>query len=98
MTRREKDFIGEEEIPEKALYGIHSYRAKSNFSNKSIFNLEWYKAVGVTKQAVYQVYKKFKSAALQKYPKQKLPIDFINDDIIDSLIDAAIEVSEGRFY
>ena len=98
MNRVEKDFIGELEIPEEVLYGIHSLRAQLNFQNKSIFNIDWYKGLGATKQAVYQVYKKFKLAVQLKYPKQKIPIDFISDEVIEALIDAAIEVSEGKFY
>jgi len=98
MTRREKDFIGELEVPVDALYGIHSLRAKSNFLNNSTFNLEWYKAMGVAKQAVYQTYRKFKSAVQKKYSKQKLPFDFIQDDVIEALVDAAIEISEGKYF
>lgn len=98
MTRVEKDFIGEVKIPKDALYGIHSFRAKLNFPNNTIFNYEWYKALGVTKQAVYKVYKKFKSAVQQKYPKQKLPLTFIDSEIIDVLIEAAFEMAEGKHY
>ncbi len=98
MARQEKDFIGKLELPDDALYGIHSLRAKSNFQNKSVFNLEWYKALGVTKQAVYQVYKKFKAAVQQKYNGKQIPISFIADEVIEAIIDAAIEVSEGSHF
>ncbi len=98
MDRLEKDFIGELKVPEGALYGIHSVRAKSNFQNNSVFNFEWYKALGITKQAVYQVYKKFKKAAQQKYTGQELPIKFIQDKTLDAMIDAAVEVAQGKHY
>jgi aspartate ammonia-lyase len=98
MARQEKDFLGKVEVPDNALYGIHSLRAQSNFPNKSAFNLEWYKALGVTKQAVYQVYKKFKSAVQQKYTSKKIPVNFIDDAVIEAMIDASIEVAEGEHF
>lgn len=64
--RIESDFIGHLEIPKDALYGIHSNRAKLNFPNSVPFHIEWYKALGITKLAVFKVYKKFKHAVLQK--------------------------------
>ena len=33
-VRREKDFIGEKELDEDALYGIQSVRARENFPDK----------------------------------------------------------------
>jgi len=96
--RIEKDFIGEIEIPENALYGIHSVRAKNNFLNDSIFHIEWYKAVGITKLAVYQVYKKFKKAISQKYPQNQIPVQLINDEVIDTLINASKQIAEGKHF
>lgn len=98
MTRTEKDFIGEVEIPENALYGIHSVRAQNNFPNNAVFNFEWYKALGVTKRAVFQVYRKFKAAVNQKYPNHKWPFVFIEDEVINALISASIEIEEGRHF
>jgi len=51
--RREKDFLGEKELDENALYGIHSVRARDNFPDQGRFNEEWYRAMAVTKQACY---------------------------------------------
>ena len=96
--RIEKDFIGEIEIPETALYGIHSVRARNNFANDSLFHIEWYKALGITKLSVYQVYAKFKNAIRLKYPQTKFPIQFIDDEIIESLIKSSTEVSEGKHF
>jgi aspartate ammonia-lyase len=94
--RIEHDFLGQIEIPDDALYGIHSLRAKQNFPNEIPFHLEWYKALGITKLAVYEVYKKFKFAVHQKYSQKKLAIEFFDDDIICALIQSAKEIAEGK--
>jgi aspartate ammonia-lyase len=96
--RIESDFLGQLEIPGEALFGIHSLRAKDNFPNSILFHNEWYTALGTTKLAVYLVYRKFKSAVQKKYDKKKLPIEFIDDEILQSLIDSALEVSEGKYF
>ena len=69
--RTEKDFIGSVDIPEDALYGIHSVRAKNNFPDDTPFLIEWYKSVGIVKQACYETYLKFKQAAQYKYRDKK---------------------------
>ncbi|MCF6241632.1 MAG: hypothetical protein L3J74_09835 [Bacteroidales bacterium] len=96
--RTEKDFLGEQRIPDTALYGIHSVRANVNFPYKFSFSLNWYKAVGVTKLAVYRSYRKYKQAALKKYPDKGKKINFINDEILNLLIETANEVSEGNYF
>lgn len=97
FMRIEKDFIGEKEVPKDALYGIHSIRARENFINNSKFPIEWYKAVGLVKLAAYETYKKFKQATSAKFGEVK-NIDFFNDEIIESLISSAIEVSNGKHF
>ena len=92
--RTESDFIGELEIDDDALYGINSVRAKNNFPNSSKFNLEWYKAIGLVKKACYQTYSNFKIAANSKH--NNLPINFIDDNILKSLIESSSEISEGK--
>lgn len=57
--RREKDFIGEKQVDERALYGIHSLRAAENFPDQTRFHTEWYKAIGTVKRACYLAYKDF---------------------------------------
>ncbi len=94
--RIEKDFIGTCEIPKEALYGINSVRAKQNFPNTAIFHMEWYKAVGIVKQACYETYLKFKKAASNKYPEKDF--NYISDEIITALTDSAIEVSKGEYF
>lgn len=98
MTRIEKDFLGEKRIPNIALFGIHSVRAKKNFPDKTPFQIEWYKAIGLTKLASYLTYKSFKGAVQEKYSKNKLPFELFGDDIIDALIKSAEEVSEGKYF
>jgi aspartate ammonia-lyase len=96
--RIEKDFLGEKEIPANSLFGIHSLRAKENFPNESIFYLEWFKALGITKKACYLTYKNFKNAVSQKYNLKDIFIDFFDDNIIENLILAAEEISEGKHF
>ncbi len=96
--RKEKDFIGIVEIPDNALYGIHSLRAKQNFPYKTPFSLNWYKALGTTKLAVYKTYRKFKQAALKKYPVKGGKLNFISDEILDLLIDTAYEIAQGKYF
>jgi aspartate ammonia-lyase len=97
MYREEKDSLGQKQIPAEALYGIHSKRARENFPGNTPFAIEWYKAVGVTKLACYLTCKKFRIAATEKFGKD-LPVRIINDDILDALITAAKEVSEGTHF
>lgn len=95
--RTEKDFIGPMEIQDDALYGIHSLRALENFTNNIPFHHEWYRALGITKLAVFMVYRKFKNAAKNKIGSQKLPWELFSDEIIESLIQSATEISEGKY-
>jgi aspartate ammonia-lyase len=97
MYRTEKDTLGLKQIPADALYGIHALRAKDNFPGNTQFPIEWYRAVGVTKHACYNTYRKFRIAATEKYGKD-LPFKIINDDVLDALIAAAKEVSEGTHF
>jgi len=97
MYRIEKDNIGQKQIPADALYGINSVRANENFPDKTQFPSEWYKAVGTTKLACYKTYRKFRVAASEKFGKD-LPVSVIDDEILDALIDAAQQVSEGGHF
>jgi aspartate ammonia-lyase len=95
MYRIEKDSLGQKQIPEDAMYGIHALRAKDNFPDNSQFPVEWYKAVGVTKLACYKTYRKFSDKTIEKFG-QNIPVIIINADILDALIKAAGEVWEGQ--
>jgi aspartate ammonia-lyase len=97
MYRIEKDSLGQKQIPSDALYGIHAVRARENFPSNSTFPLEWYKAVGVTKLACYNTYRKFRDAAVEKKGKD-LPFRIITDEILDPLISSASEVADGKYF
>jgi aspartate ammonia-lyase len=95
--RKEKDTLGEKEVSADALYGIHAVRAKENFPGNTLFPIEWYRAVGIVKVACYRTYRKFRDAASKKLGND-LPFKPINDDILDALITAGGEVSEGKYF
>ena len=97
MYRIEKDSLGEKQIPSDALYGIHAWRAKENFPGNTCFPAEWYRAVGLTKQACYLTYRKFRDAVVRK-SGQMPHLNFIGDDVLDPLIKTAGEVAEGIYY
>ena len=97
MYRTEIDALGMKQIPSDALYGIHSVRARENFPGNSPFPIEWYKAVGITKLACYNTYRKFRIAAEKRYGKD-LTIKIINDNILDALSTSAKEVFEGKYF
>ncbi len=96
--RNEKDYIGNLNIPQNALYGIHSLRAKQNFPDNTPFSQHWYKAMGYVKKACYLTYRDFKVAALENFDKKKLNIKFLDDLIIQKLILAADEISQGKYF
>lgn len=96
--RKEKDFLGDVEISEEALYGIHSFRARQNFPNMNSFHQEWYEAVGKVKLACYHTYGNFKSLAEKEFSAKELPIEFMDNSIIEALKQAATEVSNGAHF
>jgi aspartate ammonia-lyase len=97
MYRLEKDSLGEKQIPADALYGINAVRARENFPSDTVFPVEWYKAVGVTKQACYLTYRKFRNAAVKK--SGEIPhLKIIKDQLLEPLILASIEVSKGTHF
>jgi aspartate ammonia-lyase len=99
MNRTESDFLGEKHIAAEALYGIHSARARENFPDDTLFQLEWYKAVGTVKLACYQTYLRFVEAVAAKYPgMQEIPVQFIDKAVILHLVSAATEVASGEHF
>ncbi len=97
MDRTEFDSLGEKKIPSDALYGIHALRAKENFPGNTLFPIEWYQAVGITKLACYNTYRKFRNAAIVKLGKE-IPFINISDEIINALSAAASEAAKGKHY
>jgi aspartate ammonia-lyase len=96
--RTEKDFLGEIEIPDDKLYGIHSVRALSNFPNQTIFPVEWYKATGLVKKACYRTYRNFRDTATAKHLKGPEGHQWMTDKMILNLEAAADDVSRGEYF
>ncbi|MCK9423197.1 MAG: lyase family protein [Bacteroidales bacterium] len=105
--RKENDFIGERELPDDALYGIHALRARENFPDRTTFLIEWYKAIGMVKKSCYLTYIDYKRAAREKYPEDVpkgsthfLPATFpwIRDEVLHALIEAAEDVARGLHF
>jgi aspartate ammonia-lyase len=96
--RREKDFIGEVELPEDALYGIHAMRARQNFPCQVPFPEEWYRATGTVKLACYQTIRKLLHALQKEYPDLVGHLRLPGAPILDALESAALEVSEGAYF
>lgn len=96
--RIEHDFLGSLEIPENALYGIHSLRAKTNFPDQTPFPVEWYKSIGLVKHACYQTITSFKEEAAQKYPEKMSQIKLPPYEVLEALQKASIEVSQGQHF
>lgn len=94
MNRSESDSLGTMMIPREALYGIHSARATANFPYPVPFHPEWYRALGITKLACYQTYRRYRDATVARYGDRQ-PGGFMSDNILDALEEAAREVSEG---
>lgn len=97
MFRKEKDSLGEKQLPEDALYGIHALRARENFTNTTPFPIEWYKAVGLTKLACYNTYREFRNAAKEKYGDHQA-VKQIPDGILNPMAEAAREISDGKYF
>lgn len=98
ITRKEKDFLGDKEVPVDALYGIHSLRAKENFPADSPFQLEWYKHMGTVKLACYLTYKQFRAEIMDRYPDWEFSFELMGDQKVEALIYAATTVSQGQHY
>lgn len=95
--RVEKDFLGAVKLPSEAMYGINALRASENFPDGGQFPVAWYKAVGLVKLAVYNVYMRFKAGLLRKYGADS-GIELMSDEKIRALAQAAEEISEGRHF
>ncbi len=96
--RKEIDIIGELEIPDEALFGIHAVRARSNFPDSTPFHPEWFKAMGLVKKACYQTAEAFEKAILEKYgsdPASRIPHPA---SLFTHLIHAASEIAEGEHF
>jgi len=97
-VRREIDFIGEMELDDSALYGIHSLRAKENFPDEGRFHPEWFRAMAVTKKACYLAAAAFFSEAGKKHDLTRLNIRAVGAEKLDALSAAAEECAEGKHF
>jgi aspartate ammonia-lyase len=96
--RIESDYLGSREIPDAALYGIHSLRAKENFPDSTPFQIEWYKAMGLVKFACYETYRKFLEACKNDPEISQKDFNLIGVKIIDALMIASKEIVEGKHF
>jgi len=96
--RTETDFIGLVQIPKDALYGIHAWRARENFPDRTPFYVEWYQAVGVVKLAMYLTYRDFQSALKKNFPEKTFAIPQIDEKILSLLIQTSEEISDGKYF
>lgn len=95
--RKEKDFLGDWDLPSDALYGIHSARARSNFMDQSPFHTEWYAAVGLVKLSCYQTILDYIYAVKEKYGESRLPEALKDTRIFEVMCEAAFDVSTGKY-
>lgn len=108
--RKEVDFIGELEIPDDALYGIHAVRARENFPDTRRFHQEWFKALGLVKKACYLTAEAYQEALQEKYGTRSIDggIQQKPDGVSEAasapfhvsryLIQAASEIAEGDHF
>lgn len=81
--RRERDFLGEREIPGDAYYGIQTLRAIENFPiTGGRVHPEWIKAVGLVKKACAQA---------------NMELGYLPQEVGNALVQAADEVAQGRW-
>jgi len=96
--RREKDFIGEMELDDNALFGIHSARARENFPDETPFHIEWFKAMALTKRACYATAAEFFTKASQQYDLDKMHIRVVSDRNLEVLTESAAECEKGEHF
>ncbi len=96
--RKEKDFIGDKELDDNVLYGIHSLRARENFPDTTPFFFEWYRAMALTKKACYLTAAGFFSEAEKQYDLNRMNIRVISADNLAALATAADECASGKHF
>lgn len=97
--RTEKDSLGTMEIPDDALYGIHSLRASMNFPCAAPLHELWYRAMGAVKLAYYRVCAEYQAGAKRKFSPEQISsagVRFFEDSVLDVLACAAGEVMDGK--
>ncbi len=98
-VRKEKDYLGERELPPDALYGIHALRARENFPDKTRFPLIWYRAIGAVKLACYRVYERFSRELDSRFRHEEIHLPRIDTARLHALIVTAEKIyREGAFF
>jgi aspartate ammonia-lyase len=96
--RKEKDFIGDKELDDNVLYGIHSLRASENFPDRSSFHIEWYRAMALTKRACYLTAAGFFSEAAKQYNPERMKARVVSPEKLEALAAAADECAAGKHF
>lgn len=96
--RKEQDFLGSNNVPEDALFGIHSMRAAANFPDDSRFNFEWYKATGTVKKACYQTCISFINAGYKRFPESEYLKGMLSIEVLRALEAASDEIANGNHF
>ena len=86
------------EMPDEALYGIHSVRARENFPDTTPFHPEWYRAMATVKRACYITARDFIEKGSDKYDLKTLPIKFPSVDILVTLEKCALKCEMGEGF
>ena len=80
--RKEKDSMGELEVPSKALYGANTRRAQLNFPISSLkLGRSFIKSMGIIKQSAAEINKE---------------LNLLTPEISDAIIESSQEVIEGK--
>lgn len=96
--RTENDFLGEVSIPEEALYGVHSFRARENFPAKDSFPMEWFRATGTVKLACYRTVRKLLKALQKEHPELIDQMRIPQEKELGALESAAAKVASGSLF
>ncbi len=97
--RKERDCLGEREVPDGALYGIHALRARENFPDRTAFPKAWYRAIGAVKLACYRVCRRFYQEIEARFSPGEAALPRIATGVLEALIAVAEEIyREGAYY
>lgn len=96
--RTEKDSLGDINLPDDALYGIHAARAKVNFPITTPFQEEWYRAMALVKEACYLTIIDYTNALSRKYPGLKMPLRIPDIKILETLQQTASDMATGLYF
>lgn len=96
--RSEKDFIGEISLHDDALYGIHSVRARDNFTDTTRFHVEWFRAMALTKRACYLTAADYFAKVSLRKDTDRLRIRVVKSEYLDALAESAMECEQGEHF